>query len=106
MGATFPLLSSKSNTAFILTCSFVSHGEFNLHVGMETYNLLIDVIMGCRLVMTTLSLLVVQTGLFVHVIPFLIWSMIRTGIIDTPATIWRIVPAPDDGLMSVEQSVE
>jgi hypothetical protein len=38
-----------------------------------------------------------DTGLFVHVMPFLIWSMIRAGIIDTQAIIWRIVPAPDDG---------
>jgi hypothetical protein len=57
MGATFPLVSSKSVSGFILTCEFVSHFDFDPHVGMETYNVLIDVI---RLVMATLELLVAK----------------------------------------------
>jgi hypothetical protein len=54
MGTPFPLVSSKSHIGFILTCGFVSHVEFNLHVRMETYSIMTNVIMGFRVVMTTL----------------------------------------------------
>jgi hypothetical protein len=36
MGTTFPLVSSTSDIRLILTCDYVSHVEFILHVGMET----------------------------------------------------------------------